>query len=86
MELENERRLRLEAKEKVCRLQMELDILNRELRLRNAQDMQSLHNRRLAALEQYRIEYERTHPYRSSCPPRRVEDGEDEIDTTSYRC
>ena len=80
MELENERRLRLEAEEKVRRLEMELDILNREIRLRNVQEMQSLHNRRMAALEEYRLEYERTHPYRSSCPPRRVEDGEDEID------
>ena len=80
MELENERRLRLEAEEKVRRLEMELDILNREIRLRNVQEMQSLHNRRMAALEEYRLEHERTQPCRSSCPPRRVEDGEDEID------
>ena len=77
-ELENERRRRMEAEEKVARLQMELDILNRELRLQNLQDMNSLHNRRMAALDQYRREYERTHP--PTHPPRREEDGEDEID------
>ena len=77
-ELENERRRRMEAEEKVARLQMELDILNRELRLQNLQDMNSLQNRRMAALDQYRREYERTHP--PTHPPRREEDGEDEID------
>lgn len=85
-DFESERRDRERAQSRIADLEMELSIVKRELHQYNLREMQNLQQRRQAALEFHRQEYERSNPrpvgvYASDGHrPRNDEEGEDEID------
>lgn len=84
-DFESERRDRERAQSRIGDLEMELSIVKRELHQYNLREMQNLQQRRQAALDFHRQEYERTHPNASVYAsdghrPMNDGEGEDEVD------
>lgn len=83
-DFESERRDRERAQSRLADVEMELEIVKRELRQYNLREMEDLHQRRQASLEYHRQEYLSKNPQsvyqRDHYDDRNPEDGEDEID------
>lgn len=83
-DFESERRDRERAQSRLADVEMELEIVKRELQQYNLREMQDLNQRRQASLEYQRLDYLKKNPQSvyqmDHFEDRNPEDGEDEID------